>query len=210
MKLSFRDKAILAFVVVLLTFLAGYFIAVKPQISDINASKKILSVKKDEKKEMQKKIASLDTIKNSEIDKKAQLVQLSGFFFLDMRPEDRDKYIYEIAAARDISIDTMSIAEPEVKELEIYKIKETKKADSVEKDDDQKNEKLVADCSKVTITFRAPNQDVIRAFLDDVDKIEKAITVTSCKMDNEEEANRYVTTIEISFYSVKSVDELLN
>lgn len=108
MKLSYRDKVIFIAVVVVVILVGGFFIAVKPKISESQDIKNTLTSKEEEKQAADDKIATLEPLK-SQLDDSIKEVDEKQEAFLDEQQDfEADKYIQELLAPTEIQFRSFS------------------------------------------------------------------------------------------------------
>ena len=193
MKLSYRDKIILAVFVLIMTLFVGFFVAIKPKLKSISDNNQLLAERRDYKAEVINSIDSLDKLRQNYEDENKQIKELNSFFIPHMNTSEVDKYIYKIAEENDISIDDMQLVSSEEKELALYNPLSL---------DDNDTVKVNVDCTTTNIIFRVDSQENIKSFLDDIDNLDTSVIVDSCVIDFDTEKNIYNVQIGVLFYSV--------
>lgn len=106
MKLSYRDKVIFIVAIVLIILVAGFFLLIKPKFAEIDTAKYNLSVKQQERADIDAKIATLPTI-IEDLKKTAEEIGEKQELFL----EEQDPYLNETyirEAIPNIEIKSMS------------------------------------------------------------------------------------------------------
>lgn len=96
MKLSYRDKVIFIAVVVLIIIVGGFFVAVKPKISESQEIKNTLTSKEEEKQAADDKIATLEPLKQQLDDSIKEVDTMQESFVDEQTDFEADKFIHDL------------------------------------------------------------------------------------------------------------------
>ncbi|MDE5859720.1 MAG: hypothetical protein K2H23_04980 [Oscillospiraceae bacterium] len=102
MKLSYRDKVIFIVAIVLIILVAGFFLLIKPKFAEIDTAKYNLSVKQQERADIDAKIATLPTIIENIKTIAVEIGEKQGLFLDEQDPYLNETYIREALPNVDI------------------------------------------------------------------------------------------------------------
>lgn len=220
MKLSYRDKIILTVAVIIITLVLGIFLILKPTIDDYNNNKNILVSKQQQMVDIDAKIAAAQNIDQKIKDAYDSGVELSGFFLPHMDTYETDQFLLPYVAANNITINSLSISEPQVVSMQNYTYRLVKQDYPLLKASDLNNEvdynTVVGESGKneqvvrttVSITCQIPKEENMYGLLDDLDNMPKAIVVTAVQHNIVKDVNAKLSgTLQIDLYSVRQISE---
>ncbi|MCM1329092.1 MAG: hypothetical protein NC253_06575 [Ruminococcus sp.] len=108
MKLSYRDKVIFIVVIVIIILVAGFFLFIQPKFQEVESAKFNLETKKQERADMEAKIATLDTIIEDIKSVADEIGEKQGIFLEEQDPYLNETYIREAFAAEGLEVRSMN------------------------------------------------------------------------------------------------------
>jgi hypothetical protein len=201
MKLSYSEKIILLVFVLIMTLFVGFRIVIMPEISHLKTNKQLYAEQQAKKEKVNNMIASIDglIIKQNKMQKKVN--KLLDFYYVGITNDVIDQFIRYITNENCITIDSMNLQSLNTQEISFY---------DPNVEDEAAKVKLNVECATAVITFNINSQRSFEAFIDAVDKQDKAIIIASCSLNENEKGNDYNATVEMLFYSAKSIETILS
>ena len=108
MKLSYRDKVIFIIVIVLIILVAGFFLFIQPKFQDVETAKYNLENKKQERVDIETKIATLPTIIDDIKAAADEIGEKQDIFLEEQDPYLNETYIREALQEERLDITTMN------------------------------------------------------------------------------------------------------
>lgn len=108
MKLSYRDKVIFIVVIVLIILAAGFFLFIQPKFKDVETAKYNLESKKQERVDLEAKIATLPDIIDNIKAAADEIGEKQEIFLDEQDPYLNETYIRESLQAEGLDIKTMN------------------------------------------------------------------------------------------------------
>lgn len=108
MKLSYRDKVIFIVLIVVIVLVAGFFLFIQPKFQEVESAKYNLETKKQERADMEAKIATLDTIIEDIKAVADEIGEKQQIFLEEQDPYLNEIYIREALAGEGLDVKTMS------------------------------------------------------------------------------------------------------
>lgn len=107
MKLSYRDKVIFIVVIVIIILVAGFFLFIQPKFQEVESAKYNLEAKKQERVDIEAKIATLPTIIDDIKAAADEIGEKQGIFMEEQDPYLNETYIREAFAAERLDVRSM-------------------------------------------------------------------------------------------------------
>lgn len=107
MKLSYRDKVIFIVVIVIIILVAGFFLFIQPKFQEIESAKYNLENKKQERIDIETKIATLPTIIDDIKAAADEIGEKQGIFLEEQDPYLNEIYIREALTAERLDVTSM-------------------------------------------------------------------------------------------------------
>lgn len=101
MKLSYRDKVIFIVVIVILVLVAGFFIFIKSKITESQDVKNNLTIKEQERDEIQAKIDTLPALKTTLDESVKKVDDVQSMFLSEQDAYESDQYVYDLISQVD-------------------------------------------------------------------------------------------------------------
>lgn len=120
MKLSYRDKVIFIVVIILIILVAGFFLFIKPKFEDIEKAKYNLEQTKQQKVEIETKIATLPTIIENIKAVADEIGEKQEIFMAEQDPYLNEIYIREALTAEGLEIREMNTTYAEAGPIDRY------------------------------------------------------------------------------------------
>lgn len=108
MKLSYRDKVIFIVVIVIIILVAGFFLFIRPKFQDVENAKYNLENKKQERVDIETKIATLDSIIEDIKSAADEIGKKQEIFLAEQDPYLNETYIREALTAERLDVKSMS------------------------------------------------------------------------------------------------------
>lgn len=120
MKLSYRDKVIFIVVIILIILVAGFFLFIKPKFEDIEKAKYNLEQTKQQKVDIETKIATLPTIIENIKAVADEIGEKQEIFMAEQDPYLNEIYIREALTAERLEIREMNTTYAEAGPIDRY------------------------------------------------------------------------------------------
>ncbi len=104
MKLSYRDKVIFIVVMVIIVFVAGFFLLIKPKFESVDVAKYNLEAKKMEWSEVETKINTYPTIVSSMKEAAKTIKEKQTIFMEEAHPYLNERYIRDSLATVNVEL----------------------------------------------------------------------------------------------------------
>lgn len=108
MKLSYRDKVIFIVVIVIIILVAGFFLFIQPKFKDVEAAKYNLEAKKQERVDIETKIATLPTIIDNIKAAADEIGEKQEMFLAEQDPYLNETYIREALVGEGLEVKSMN------------------------------------------------------------------------------------------------------
>lgn len=108
MKLSYRDKVIFIVVLIIIILVAGFFLFIQPKFNEISIAQMNLENKKQERVELEEKIATLPDIIDSIKAAADEIGEKQGIFLEEQDPYLNETYIREALTAERLDVKTIN------------------------------------------------------------------------------------------------------
>ena len=123
MKLSYRDKVIFIVVIVIIILVAGFFLFIQPKFQEVESAKYNLESKKQERVEIETKIATLPNIIDDIKAVADEIGEKQGIFMEEQDPYLNETYIREALAAERLDIKSMDTTYTTAGEINRYTVR---------------------------------------------------------------------------------------
>lgn len=220
MKLSYRDKIILTVAVIVITLVLGIFLIIKPAITTFNANQATLTAKQQEMADIDAKIAAAQNIDQKITDAYKEGVKLADFFLPQMNTYETDQFLLPYVSANNITINSLSLSEPEAVPMENYMYELKKPQYPLLEASDLNGEldynTIVGEAEeyqnvvKITAVLdcKIKDMEALYGLLDDIDNLSKSVIVRSVEHgEGEDDQQGASGSISIDFYSVRQISE---
>lgn len=104
MKLSYRDKVIFIVVIIIIILVAGFFLFIQPKFKDVESAKNNLEAKKQERVDLEAKIATLPTIIDDIKAAADEIGEKQEIFMTEQDPYLNEIYIREALASERLEV----------------------------------------------------------------------------------------------------------
>lgn len=108
MKLSYRDKVIFIVVIVIIILVAGFFLFIQPKFQEVETAKYNLEAKKQERVDLEAKIATLDSIIENIKTVADEIGEKQSIFLEEQDPYLNETYIREALTDQRLDIKSMN------------------------------------------------------------------------------------------------------
>ncbi|MDE6594664.1 MAG: hypothetical protein K2K44_01485 [Oscillospiraceae bacterium] len=108
MKLSYRDKVIFIVVIVIIILVGGFFLFIQKKFEDVESAKVNLENKKQERIDIEAKIATLEDIIEEIKTTADEIGEKQGIFLEEQDPYLNETYIREALAAERLDVKSMN------------------------------------------------------------------------------------------------------
>ena len=147
MKLNYRDKIILGALLAFVILLGGFFLLIKPKYTAIKDNKATLERVKNEKKEIDDKIAEIPGIKKEIKEKYDATTKLTNDFveYNDIyNPRKVDQYMQHFAEENEVKVLSLQVRELSTANLDYYYFKPSFVGEDMLKKSDLNGDKQAA------------------------------------------------------------------
>lgn len=109
MKLSYRDKVIFIVVIVILVLVVGFFLFIKAKITESQDVKNNLTIKEQERADVEAKIATLEDLKKQLQEDVKEVDTMQENFLEEQESFEADQYLYDLLKDTGITFKAMEL-----------------------------------------------------------------------------------------------------